>query len=136
MASDSHTSIYPDTFYRVSLKAVIRDDRGNVLVNKEYDSTTWSLPGGGLEHTETIELALARELEEEVGFKGTFTFTLKDTARFWIESREAWLLWIVYDVTPDTFDFSPGVDSSEIAFINPSEFTATSLQEQWIADNL
>lgn len=133
---DDHKSIYPDTFYRISLKAVIRDTEGKVLVNKECDSTTWSLPGGGLEHSESIQEALARELEEEVGYKDTFSFTIRDTARFWIESRQAWLFWVVYDVVPETYDFSPGTDSTEIAFVDPATFEATSLQEQWIKEYL
>lgn len=133
---EAHISKYPDTFYRISLKAVIRNESGHVLVNKEYDSTTWSLPGGGLEHSESIERALARELQEEVGYTGEFSFTLRDTARFWIESRQAWLFWVVYDVTPTNYNFTPGADSTEIAFINPATFKAVSLQEQWIVDNL
>lgn len=131
-----HTSKYPDTFYRVSLKAVIRNENGHVLVNKEYDSTTWSLPGGGLEHAESVQTALARELNEEVGYSDNFTFSIRGTARFWIESRQAWLLWVVYDVIPETLNFSPGIDSTEVAFIDPATFDATSLQEKWIKENL
>ncbi len=33
---------YPNTFYRVSLKAIIRDDRGYVLRVKEAGSSAWS----------------------------------------------------------------------------------------------
>lgn len=131
-----HISKYPDTFYRISLKAVIRNTHGHVLVNKEYDSTTWSLPGGGLEHNESVKTALARELLEEVGYNDEFEFSLRDTARFWIESRQAWLFWVVYDVTPTTLNFSPGEDSTEIAFIDPRIFEAQSPQEQWIKENL
>ena len=68
----SHTSQYPNTFYRVSLKAVIRDSDGRVLVNKEQDSTTWNLPGGGWDHGESEFEALARELKEEIGYDGEY----------------------------------------------------------------
>lgn len=131
-----HQSIYPDTFYRVSLKAVIRNEKGEVLVNKEYESTTYSLPGGGWEHAESLDIALARELKEEVSYDGSFTFTIRDTTRFWIESRQAWLLWIVLDVIPEHFTFEPGVDSTEVTFVDPKSLDGGSLQEQWIADNL
>lgn len=133
---NEHISKYPDTFYRISLKAVIRNQDGHVLVNREHDSKTWSLPGGGYEHGETTEECLKRELREEVGYEGAFIYTIKDTARFWIESRHAWLFWVVYDVQPQNLDFSVGSDSSEITFINPADFDATSLQEKWIARNL
>lgn len=52
-------------FYRVTVKGIIRDNRGYILAVKEYDSTAWSLPGGGIDHEETLEQALAREMYEE-----------------------------------------------------------------------
>ena len=134
----NHASQYPSTFYRVSLKAVIRDERGGVLVNKEGESDTWSLPGGGWDHGETEHEALARELKEEVGYEGEFTATPRATAVTWLESKQAYLLWIVYDVNPENMNFRIGEDSTEIAFIHPDEFrkNARGGAERWIADNL
>lgn len=130
-------SQYPDTFYRVSLKAVIRDAQGRVLVNKERDSDTWNLPGGGWSHHESERDALARELYEEVGYTGNFDAKPYTTAVFWLESKQAWLLWIVYEVTVDKLSFSIGSDSSEIAFIEPSQLSdAKSPAEQWIFAHL
>ena len=113
----NHQSQYPSTFYRVSLKAVIRNYKDEILVNKEGTSDTWNLPGGGWDHGETEHAALARELKEEVGYTGRFTAQPSRTAVFWLESKQAWLLWIVYDVHPDNFDFSVGEQSSEITFL-------------------
>lgn len=137
MNTTPHISQYPTTFYRVSLKAVIRNEKGEVLVNKEQDSDTWNLPGGGWDHGETEREALARELHEEVGYTGGFTAKPFATATFWLESKQAWLLWVVYDVTPENNDFSAGIDSSEVTFINPKNLKdATSFEEQWICENL
>ena len=58
-------SKYPNTFFRVSLKAVIENDAGEVLCVQEAGSE-WTLPGGGLDHGETVEQGLRRELFEEV----------------------------------------------------------------------
>ena len=33
--------------YRISVKALIRDDAGNILLVRENDGS-WELPGGGL----------------------------------------------------------------------------------------
>lgn len=130
-------SQYPSTFYRVSLKAVIRDDAGKVLVNKEQDSDTWNLPGGGWDHGETEQEAIARELFEEVGYEGSFQANPTKTAVFWLESRQAWLLWIVYSVETDNNNFSVGDDSSEIKFLDPKSLeSATSPEERWIYENL
>lgn len=133
----NHQSQYPSTFYRVSLKAVIRNSNDKILVNKEGSSDTWNLPGGGWDHGETEHEALARELHEEVGYSGSFTAQPFKTAVFWLESKQAWLLWIVYDVSPDNFDFSAGEQSSEIAFIDPRSLeNATSFEERWMYENL
>lgn len=129
----SHISQYPSTFYRVSLKAVIRNEKNEILVNKELDATFWNLPGGGWDHGETEKEALARELEEEIGYSGDFTAKPINTAVFWLESKKAWLLWIVYDVKTENQDFSVGEHSTQVAFINPKTLkNAKSHEEQWI----
>lgn len=43
-----HETTYPDTFYCVSVKALIKNNKGELLVLKE-DQDTRSLPGGGFE---------------------------------------------------------------------------------------
>ena len=131
-------SQYPSSFYRVSLKAVIYNEKGEVLVNREGTSDTWSLPGGGWDHGETEHEALARELYEEVGYKGDFNAQPFATKVFWVESKRAYLLWIVYNVTTENMDFNVGQDSSELAFIDPQSLDASSESraEQWIRANL
>jgi 8-oxo-dGTP pyrophosphatase MutT (NUDIX family) len=132
-----HISKYPNAFYRVSLKAVIRDESGRVLVNKEQDSKSWNLPGGGWDHGETEMEALARELYEEIGYEDSFEAKIIGTTVFWLEPKQAWLLWIVYDVKPKSLNFSVGADSSEIAYIDPKTLKgATSFEEKWIYENL
>lgn len=131
-------SQYPSSFYRVSLKAVIYNEKGEVLVNREGTSDTWSLPGGGWDHGETEHEALARELYEEVGYKGDFNAQPFATKVFWVESKRAYLLWIVYNVTTENMDFNVGQDSSELTFIDPQSLDASSESraEQWIRANL
>lgn len=55
--------------YRVSVKAIIRDDQDRVFVAKEYEHD-WSLPGGGVDHGEEPLDALRRELKEELCIDG------------------------------------------------------------------
>ena len=56
----------PSTFYRVSLKALVFDSEDRLLA-LQNDDGTWELPGGGWEHSETLEQCMRREIREELG---------------------------------------------------------------------
>lgn len=59
---------FPPAFYRVSIKALIRD--GNkILFNYEKEKNYYALPGGGLNWGEDPREALKREVMEEIGCK-------------------------------------------------------------------
>lgn len=116
-------SKYPSTFYRISLKAVIRNERGEVLVVRE-NSGTWDLPGGGWDHGETAMACLKRELNEEVGYEGELQARLLGVTEnaMYMPTKQSWLLWHVYDVTTENMNFSFGVDSDEMMFADPAQF--------------
>jgi 8-oxo-dGTP pyrophosphatase MutT (NUDIX family) len=52
--------------YRVSVKAIVKDNEGRILLLREKDGS-WEFPGGGLEHGENPRTALTREVSEETG---------------------------------------------------------------------
>ena len=56
----------PSTFYRVSVKALVFEPDGRLLALQNADGS-WELPGGGWEHSETLEQCMRRELREELG---------------------------------------------------------------------
>jgi ADP-ribose pyrophosphatase YjhB (NUDIX family) len=49
--------------------ALIRDDRGRVLLVRRTDTRRWGLPGGLLELGETVAGTVIRETEEETGLR-------------------------------------------------------------------
>lgn len=113
-------SLYPNTFYRVSVKALITNARGRVLVVKE-NQDTWSLPGGGLDHGEDALSGVARELKEELGIAnatGLEPFCIKT---FYLEPKQTWLLWAVFKAEVQGESFVLGEGVTEAMFIDPND---------------
>jgi 8-oxo-dGTP pyrophosphatase MutT (NUDIX family) len=57
----------PDAFYRVSIKILVKNSSDKLLVVQDTTNNTWEVPGGGLDHGETIKQAAIREIQEELG---------------------------------------------------------------------
>ena len=57
--------------YTYGVKCIVRDDRGRVLfVRHTYaDRTLWEVPGGGRRRSEEPEVAVRREMREELGIE-------------------------------------------------------------------
>lgn len=66
MDIDPRLNDIDDCLYRVAIRVLIVQG-GKVLLVKEADDDWWALPGGGVDHGETIEASLVREVEEELG---------------------------------------------------------------------
>ncbi len=117
---------YPEAFYRVAIKALIRDATGNVLLVKE-DSTEWDLPGGGMDHGESVDVAMARELHEEIGYEGGLTMEYAGMVPLYVQRMDACMVLIVFSVTLlDEYKPIAGESSSEVAYINPDVFMGSS----------
>jgi 8-oxo-dGTP pyrophosphatase MutT (NUDIX family) len=112
-----------DYLYRISIKSLIRNENGEVLVVKETGRGWWDLPGGGMDHGENIEFAIAREMKEEVNLEGNFTYRVIDIDDpAYLQVHDFWQVRLIFEVKPDSMSFSVGEDGDEVAFMNPDGF--------------
>lgn len=109
--------MYPNTFYRVSVKALIHNTDGKILVIKE-NQDTWSLPGGGLDHDEDPIKGVLRELHEELGIEHAEVNDVAYVKTFYLEHKQAWLMWVVYNVDLNDTDFTYGEGVSAATFLD------------------
>lgn len=116
-----------DYLYRISLKGLIRNETGEVLVVKENGRKHWDLPGGGIDHGENIKAGLARELKEEVNLEGDFSYNVIsiDDPRY-LDKHDFWQIHIFVDIKPENMTFSAGEDGDEVAFMDPMLFKDSS----------
>lgn len=117
--------IYPNTFYRVSIKAIIRNNRDEILVVKEHQDA-WELPGGGLDHGESVHDCLRRELREELHITTDFTEKFLKVETQYMPSRpdktlDFWKLSMWYEVTfTDTPHWEPSDTLTDARFMPKS----------------
>jgi len=112
---------------RISVKAVIKDSNGKVLLGRESDGT-WELPGGGLEHGEAPREALGREITEETGY--TVESVGERPVAFWTINKEVgsptlkWFSFVAYEAKVSG-DFKPsfGINDEveEIRYVSREE---------------
>lgn len=118
----SHLSRKNDFLFRISVKSLIKNDAGEVLVVKESGRTWWDLPGGGMDHNESIKEAIARELHEEVGFTGDFSYQVIAVEEpGLLKHANVWQMRMVFAVKPDNMRFEAGEDGDALQFIKPEE---------------
>ena len=114
--------MYPNTFYRVSVKALIRNEKGEVFVVKE-DGEFWGLPGGGLDHGELPRDAIKREMMEELGVSKVQVGEIVYTKPIYLDRVDMWMLWVVYEaaLTDVVFEFGDGVTDAKYISVEELE---------------
>lgn len=125
-----------DFLFRNSVKALVFNDKGEVLLVKEDGRDMWDIPGGGIDHGESIEDVIRRELKEEVNFEGGFKYqVILVESPVFVETIRIWQMRTIFAVWPENTEFSAGQDGDEIRFVNPGELKLSQVAtEKVIAD--
>jgi ADP-ribose pyrophosphatase YjhB (NUDIX family) len=122
--------------YRISVKAVIRDESGRTLLLREADGS-WELPGGGLEHGEDPTEGLTREIQEETGFG--VDWMSDNPVAFWTIRKEVgsptlkWFAFVAYEAkVSGTFRRNPNTNDEAL---EARYFSATEVKSMQLHDN-
>ncbi len=114
---------FPSAYYRVSLKAIIRNEKDEVLCVKE-NGDWWELPGGGMEHGGDVSTALSRELAEEIDYHGALSYALADIITLYDKPRDRCMMLIGINVTlHDTYEPTCGPDVTAVQWIDPTSLS-------------
>jgi len=125
-----HSKDFPDSFYRVSIKALCVQD-GKVLLSHEAENIGggWELPGGGLDFGEDIQVGLKREIQEELELE--IKTVSKRPIYVWPTLYKNWrgMEWYyafaaAYRVEFENLNFKPTNDVLEMRFFSKEELMA------------
>lgn len=116
------TAVPETPFYRVAVKVLITDDQNRLLVTQNHRGK-WELPGGGLEHHESVQECVSRELQEEAAVDvavGDFRFMFRGLSERWnyVAMR------LVYNgvLADPAAAIVPGPDMEAVRFVTRQEF--------------
>lgn len=111
----------PSGYYRVSIKALILDETHRKFAVILEDNGLWEIPGGGLDHGESYEECLKRELIEETGLVVVKVNPFPSYCLVGKNMKGRWSVNIVFEVKVRDFNFTPSDECRELRFISPEE---------------
>ncbi len=105
----------------MSIKALVRDDQGRILLCRQSNDR-WDLLGGGLDHGESPIEGLKREIREESGLE--ITAVTEGPLFFMVakhEKKDSYFANIFYEVDLKDLNFKPTEECEELVFWTPLE---------------
>jgi len=127
---------FPDSFYRVTVKALIFKDNKILLIRESAKlSGKWELPGGGLDFGEDIHNGLKREIEEEMMVKVKNIEERPMYAWTWKYENQRNLDWyyslvLGYKTELESFEFKLTEECEEIGWFSKEDLENIELDSQ------
>jgi len=111
----------PEAFYRTSVKALIKNSEGKILLSKE-ENGMWELLGGGLDHGETPQTGLVREVQEETGLKVHSIATQPSYyITFPVTERGYYAANVIFEAQIDSLNFTPSDECIDLQYFSPKD---------------
>lgn len=116
-----------NTFIKTGVGVVIRNQHGQILLEKRRDCGMWGLPGGKIEAGESIKQAAIREVKEETGLTVQITRLLgvysepKDRIVTYLNNGDVrHLIDIVLEARIISGELCCSSESEELKFFHPA----------------
>lgn len=114
-------------FYRVSIKGIVIDKAGRILLARE-ENGLWEMLGGGLDHGEDPIACLKREIHEETGLVVT---KISERPKYFITSKRLDyvnnIANVIYQIELANLDFIPSDECQELRFFSVEEMAKVKL---------
>ncbi|GAC1388060.1 MAG: hypothetical protein NVS1B7_7780 [Candidatus Saccharimonadales bacterium] len=113
--------------YRISIKGIVVDKQGRILLARE-DNGLWEMLGGGLNHEEDPMACLRREIHEETGLTVT---KISPTPLYFLtvkrRSKTSYLANVIYQIELASLDFVASEECQELRFFSTTEMRQVDL---------
>ncbi len=116
-------------YYRVSIKGIVIDEIGRVLLSRE-ENGKWEMLGGGLDHGEDPITCLKREIKEETGLEVTYVSPSPKyfiTSPRFVTTMTTYIANVVYVIKLKDLNFTPSDECQELRFFSLADMEKVSL---------
>ena len=114
-------------YYRVSVKGLMYDKEGRILLARESNGM-WELLGGGLDHDEDPIACLKREIHEETGLTVT---AVSDRPIYFLTTKrldhDTYIANVIYEIELSNLNFTPSDECQELRFVTIEEMKSLTL---------
>ena len=128
--------------FRLNVAGILQDPAGRILVCERLNNAgAWQFPQGGVDKGETLEIAVARELEEEIGVAptqwdfvrqgGPYRYTFADGKQVrGFDGKDQHFFVLAYHGEPEAINVNmPNPEFCAYKWILPTEFDLACVPE-------